>query len=44
MRGTCGNRKHNFSELHRMVSFSIGALAPQHLTGKHVVAKEASHG
>jgi len=44
MRGTCGNRKHNFSELHRMVSSSIGALAPRHLIHKYVVMKDARHG
>jgi len=43
MRGTCGIRKHNFLELHRMASSSIGAFASQHSTGTKT-AKAASHG
>jgi hypothetical protein len=31
-------------ELHRMVSSSIGALAPQHLSGSVVVTKDLRHG
>jgi hypothetical protein len=44
MQGTCGIRKQNFLELHRMVSSSIGALAPQHFSCRVIVTKEASHG